>query len=438
MKYKYLTLFFSILVIAFTLYLINLLDQNEKEEIEEINKKNLEMIYTSYVSIFNTFKITAQVHNLKISKNKKVLKILEKFKDEKKEEKKDALRGELYRLLHKDYKILKNLGIRQFHFHTHKGESLLRFHRPYLSGDSLIDIRESIKFVNTKLKPFYGFEGGRIYPGFRYVFPIIKKGEHLGSVEFSLPFDSIEKELNNVLPKIAYQLHLSKKVSHDKVFERSREFFRKSPLVKNHYIENEKISKLEEKISNNKQVKFFYKNLKAIDIQKDIFSKYFIKKSKGYKADFISIKDANNKHKAFLTAYSYFDELITIKNRYKEYKSFILLATFLILVLFYIIYEQLSKLKIQKDNFEKVLNYQKNIVIQTSNHKLIYANKSFYEFTGFKNLKDFLKKHDCICDLFVENDKFFYVEKNSEEKPWVEKIVALPQHKQIEIGRAHV
>lgn len=32
---------------------------------------------------------------------------------------------------------MKTLHVRQFHIHTHEGNSLLRFHAPYESGDSL-------------------------------------------------------------------------------------------------------------------------------------------------------------------------------------------------------------------------------------------------------------------------------------------------------------
>lgn len=435
MNHKFTSFIFAIFIIAISFYLNILLKQSEKNDIEVFNENSSNIIYTSYQSIFNTFKATAQMHNLKISKNNEVLKLLKKFKYAKSLEEKDILRGELYRKLYKEYDYLKQVGIRQFHFHTHKGQSLLRFHKPHLNGDSLIEIRESIKVANIDLKNFYGFEGGRVYPGFRYVFPIIdNSGEHLGSVEFSLPFDVIENELNNVLPKIAYQLHLSEDISYKKVSKDSRSFFKKSVLLKDHYIENISISKTEKKLQKNDYIPMFYENLDTshIDISDcSNFSLYFIHNKKGYKADFISIKQSENRHGAYLVAYSEFYELLAFKNKYKEFKIYLFLSSMIILILNFIIYYQINKANSQKQEFEKILNYQENIVIQTNNEKLIYGNHSFFKFTGFKDLKSFLKKYDCICELFVENDNFFYVQKNSSNSHWIEQIQTLPKHKQM-------
>ncbi len=84
----------------------------------------------------------------------------------------------------------KRLGlrynIRQVHFHSPESKSFLRMHKKEQFGDSLVDIRKSVVYVNKNLKPFYGFEEGVLYNGYRYVFPVIDSvGEHLGSVEVS-------------------------------------------------------------------------------------------------------------------------------------------------------------------------------------------------------------------------------------------------------------
>jgi len=62
------------------------------------------------------------------------------------------IRGRLYRKLHHRYESMKQLHIRQFHFHTFDGKSLLRFHIPYENGNSLMDLRTTIRVANTQLK----------------------------------------------------------------------------------------------------------------------------------------------------------------------------------------------------------------------------------------------------------------------------------------------
>lgn len=176
----------SVLALSLLAYFITGFIGNAKEKgIELLTNSSKRMITTVYNSILNTHKISAQKDIQKLLENRSAISLLQEFKYAD-DINKSIIRGELYRLLYQEYREMKKLYIRQFHFHTHKGKSLLRFHKPSQNGDRLIDIRESIRVANIEHKTASGFEGGRIYPGFRYVFPIIYHGEHLGSVEFSM------------------------------------------------------------------------------------------------------------------------------------------------------------------------------------------------------------------------------------------------------------
>ena len=62
--------------------------------------------------------------------------------------------------------------MRQLHFHFKDGTSFLRMHRPNIYGDNLFGIRESIEYVNTRKEKFVGFEEGRIFNGYRYIYPL--------------------------------------------------------------------------------------------------------------------------------------------------------------------------------------------------------------------------------------------------------------------------
>ncbi len=435
MKKQFIVSSFLLFVLAYIVY--EFLHKSKRNDVMYLTTKSLQMINTSYTSILNTYKVSAQKDMNYLLENEAVMELLKEFKYASKSQK-NLIRGKIYRLLYKQYKTMKNLNIRQFHFHTPEGKSLLRFHKPSQSGDSLIDSRESIRVANVLKKKMSGFEGGRIYSGFRYVFPILYQGEHLGSVEFSIAFESIEKELNEVLPSLGYQLILSKRESYDKVFDWHKDYFSKSIISKEYYIENPKISLVTKKLQNNPMIK---KLEEYIKIHRDIInSKIQVKQSFtlplvldhiGYMIHFIDIKNTKNIHAAYIVAYSNFDEIIEINQKYMIF--FILLSTaiFLIFFLIVIVSRQLHILSFQKENLQHLLDEQENIVLLSSGELITYANQKFFNFFNIKKLDEFLVDYKCICDKFIEDDRFFHLGKLEDPKSWVQVIRLLPKSKSI-------
>lgn len=422
-----------VLFVGFGLF--QYMDDLKNEEISKSNEKSIQLAKVAYDSIFTTNQIAAKVHYDSLMENSKAMGILKKFKYETDQDEKTFLRGELFRTLYPKYQTLKELGIRQFHFHTHKGESLLRFHAPSNSGDSLIGIRKSIEYVNKELKPFFGFEGGKIFPGFRYVFPIVYHQEHLGSIEFSIPFEIIESKLQAVLPKIGYQLHLDKRVSYDKVFDRYKYFFIPSPLLDNHYIENRDISKVESKIANNDLIQSLQTKLKPLVtselLEKENFSLNIVHNQNGYRANFISIDEVDGSNAAHLVCYCNFDYFVQIEQKYFIFKILISIAMILIVGLLYIVFRQINKIVTKNKSIQQLLDTQDSIVILTDGNEINFANLKFFDFFGFKNLEDFKKNHKCICEYFTKNDKFFHLGKIDEDQNWVKVIQTLPHSQRV-------
>jgi len=116
------------------------------------------------------------------------------------EEEQAEIRQELLDQLSDDYQRWEDLNIRQLHFHLPDNTSFLRFHRPELFGDDLTDVRYTVATVNATQQPIVGFEEGRIFNGFRYVYPLFWEGEHIGSVEVSVSFSAIQARMSQVLP----------------------------------------------------------------------------------------------------------------------------------------------------------------------------------------------------------------------------------------------
>ena len=153
-------------------------------------------------------------------------------------EARDRERRRLLEALGPTYARLHRNGLRQLHFHTPDGRSYLRFHKPEKYGDTLADIRDSIRITNAERRPTQGFESGRVLHGFRFLFPLLKDGEHLGSVEISFPFQAIEKELNALTRDEQFLFVLNKASVFSKIFDSQRPFYSDFVLNPDYVIEN--------------------------------------------------------------------------------------------------------------------------------------------------------------------------------------------------------
>ena len=128
------------------------------------------------------------------------------------------IRKNLYDLLIDNYENFKNYGVQQLHFHLPNNDSFLRFHKPEKFGDDLTNIRASVKLVSETKTPIVGFEEGRIFNGFRFVYPLFDENKtYIGSVEISsslLNFKKLfEKNCNTYIDYI-----LKKDVVEEKLF----------------------------------------------------------------------------------------------------------------------------------------------------------------------------------------------------------------------------
>ncbi len=128
-------------------------------------------------------------------------------------------REQLYAELETTYQSITGYNFRQLHFHFPDGTSFLRFHAPDIFGDSLMEIRDSIRIANTDLRKVQGFEEGRIYNGYRYVFPLFHGDIHVGSVEVSTSLASMIEILTELNPRKSIFFLLSRSIVEGLVFQ---------------------------------------------------------------------------------------------------------------------------------------------------------------------------------------------------------------------------
>ncbi len=147
------------------------------------------------------------------------------------EAERDALRQNLYTLLKTRYETMVQYSFRQLHFHFPNSVSFLRMHRPEKYGDSLVGIRHSVEKANELRQSVAGFEEGRIFNGFRYVYPLSRAQEHLGTVELSVSAEIILKTLYELYPKTTIYFIIRDDVVAQKVFETEQNNYLPSGLI---------------------------------------------------------------------------------------------------------------------------------------------------------------------------------------------------------------
>ena len=90
-----------------------------------------------------------------------------------------------------------------------------------------------------------------------------------------------------------------------------------------------------------------------------------------------------------------------------------------------------KELKVKIKQINSILNEQNNIVILLDGPKIEFANKMFYDFFGYDTLENFYSDYDSICELFIEDEKFFHYKRTKENPFWADVIIQLTPSEQI-------
>ncbi|MBZ0183115.1 MAG: hypothetical protein K8F60_11715 [Melioribacteraceae bacterium] len=183
---------FVIFIILFSI--INISNYiNQRNEYKEIQKQKFESALTTTINNYTI--ITNMLYDLYLNEDKVSVILQQAIQTNDLKQYHDKLGN----LLKDFYQVIKNYNIRQLHFHLKDNRSFFRFHRHEKYGDDLTNIRESVRLCNETKQVQIGFEEGRIYNGFRFVYPLFYQYEHVGSVEISFSFNFINESLFSYL-----------------------------------------------------------------------------------------------------------------------------------------------------------------------------------------------------------------------------------------------
>ncbi|MEA1918024.1 MAG: diguanylate cyclase, partial [Campylobacterota bacterium] len=423
---KLLTIFFIFFAIVYAVYITLLYTyyHSQKESYIELHNQNFlnefKIVNRQYSSIAKTiFKTTIE--------KKSVIELLVLAKDR---DKRDEARQKLHKLLKADYELFKTLGVRQLHFHLSNNVSFLRFHRPMKFGDNLASVRKTVEFVNLNNRYIEGFEEGKIFNGFRYVFPMVNISdsltvERVGSVEVS--FSAIVFAENfSISNNIKSAFLVKSDIISSNVFENEQENYFES-LIDGYSIEKAISIKLKNlfldvdfSLIDSKQ---YEKIIKKIEYGK-VFS---IQGSDRYSLyTFLPIKSAvSNEVVATFVIHSRNNMLVNFENIF----YILSLSGFIFsLLVFMYIYKEI----VRKRNFEAIsiktqhiLDAQDSLIIVTDGITLLDANTKFLDFFSYNSLESFKEDYGCVCDKFLIDDRFFHTKKIGNKDNWVHKLSLL-------------
>ncbi len=260
-------IFFITIITSYFLY-----DYNKTKN-SYLNQKTVEhhLLYKAIVE--KNRNIAELIFNTQIN----IKKIIDIFKNayNADEVNKEKIRNSLYNELKYEYNKLKSFNLKQLHFQLPNNDSFLRMHRPNKYGDNLSNVRPTVKYVNENQKEIHGFEEGRIFNGFRYIYPLFdEKKTYIGSVEISFSALSLIEIIHKTY-NLNSSFLIKKDIVDKKVFEDEKINYIQSPN-KGFYFEkviyetfpptpiDTKSEDLTNKILKDKSFSMYLENLKLI------------------------------------------------------------------------------------------------------------------------------------------------------------------------------
>lgn len=188
--------FFFVIIQGITLFSLYLFKEQELSSF--INERQTE-IKGQYNLVTHTYQQRMKMAYERLS-TPEMLALIEKVLAADREEQ-TRLRREVYNMALPLYQHLRKNSFRQIHFHLADGTSFLRMHMPEFFGDQLADLRPSIMQVNSTKLPVAGYEMGRNWQAYRFIFPLTTAvGHYLGSVEIGIPLSTFLNELMASFP----------------------------------------------------------------------------------------------------------------------------------------------------------------------------------------------------------------------------------------------
>jgi len=409
-------------------------DLNKKISIRSDElQTTLDNAYNS--SLASYYKWATFVFNNDIKNNKEALSYFyQGFSNQGNE--RDTARNNLYNCLLPLYEDLQKNNFSQLHFHFSDGTSFLRFHKPQNFGDNLFKTRYSVEKANREKITVKGFETGRIFHGFRFVFPVFYSQTHAGSVEVNVSFNAIKDSLEILNPG-EYDFIVKKEMVVKTIFQENMKYYSESYFNKNFLIKNdENILNKSHTIGNKHNIHSetrneIIKKLKNeinLNLEKNndftLFTKF---KGNFYSYTFKTVSNIKNQKIAYFSFLKLDHIIHDYYNFFYINVIFISIINIFLIIYFFILENKNQKNLKQKKDLEetkqKLLNITENIpdglflldfsgmIISINNtaKKIFQTDESFFLNNNILDLFYCLKSiHNIKQEYFSDKDHYLY------------------------------
>lgn len=278
------------------------------------------------------------------------------------DEEKSNSRKELYLKLKDNYKSITKYNFRQLHFHLVNGDSFLRFHSPEKYGDNLLSARDSIRKIIEEKIIVKGFEEGKIYNGYRFMYPMFYQKNYVGSVEVSISMKTLVEVITQLYNEFDLFFIIDGKVVDKTVFDDKLDNYLKSTVFNGYYFDKEvkDVSFGKAKVFDDKKLENFFKDTNVEEMLNKQESFSFVKKvgDKYYLAQFLSMKNISNKHVAYVISMSSAEQYRNIVNKYFFIVSLVVFIISISIMAIFIYIKDKNKLTLlsNTDYLTKIFN----------------------------------------------------------------------------------
>lgn len=306
---------YMIPIIVLLIAVMQLFFRNQQTELEALHYNNLSSnLEVAYQETLIGYERAAQLIFSEIVNQPEVMRLYSRAYGA--DEAEQALiRTELYSMLVEDYNRLESMNLRQLHFYLPNNHSFLRFHEPSRYGDDMTGVLYTVEQTNATRTATFGFEEGRIYNGFRYVFPLLYGGRHIGSAEVSVSFNAIQQDFTSLMNG-ATNLMVRSDIVRRSLFADQLDRYIASDLTENYFYDRAVVENYRSKDLTWEQIEAINAALRAQpDFETrltlgDAFSQMVTVDGVDYTTSFMPVINARGEHAAYVVYYR-LDEFIT-------------------------------------------------------------------------------------------------------------------------------
>ena len=366
-----------------------------------------ETVKNQYSSTINSYRLVSKTLYDEVLNSAEVVNLLAAANHADLAEQKN-IRQQLWQKLEPVFKRLQQKNFKQLDFYLPDTTSFLNMQRPDYFGDKLGDIRPSVRISTTEKKYVEGFEEGKSFNGFMFVFPLFKDNVYIGSVETSVSFNTFRHEMSMIFP-FTYNFLIKKNVISDQVFsDESRNYFL-SDLNRDYFYEKEndsikrvdvvfpdQVSKINTKIKNDA-----YKQMS----QSEMFTKTLESDKLNYLITFIPISNIKGDQVAYLVAYHRDDTVALLSN---DLVVKLIFTVALALAMFFFIYyvdESQKKLLAVGEKLKNITAAMgEGLIVINPDNKIAFFNEAAQVISGIPIAQALNQEYFKVLKFVSESD----------------------------------